>query len=87
MIKPTIGRVVWFHPTELETHAAIITQVWGDEMVNLVVFDYDGNPKGETSVWLWQGEGANIPKPTIRYCEWMPYQIGQARRDVSGTFT
>jgi len=87
MIKPTVGRVVWFHPTETETNAAMVTHVWGDEMVNLVVFDSNGVPRGETSVWLWQGEGATIPKPTVRYCEWMPFQIGQARASVEKVFT
>lgn len=93
MIKPTVGRVVWFHPNEekegipADTNAAIITHVWGDEMVNLVVFSPNGESRGETSVWLWQGEDATIPRPSARYCEWMPYQVGQARRDVERVFT
>lgn len=88
-IKPTIGRVVWFTPSGNSTEAgftasdptqkcaAIVAYVWGDGgMVNLHVIDHNGNGHSRTSVPLVQdGE----PKPDGYYCEWMPYQIGQAK--------
>jgi hypothetical protein len=89
MIKPTVGRVVWFTPSA--THepgfvrndvtaplAAMVAHVWGDRMVNLVVFDGNGVPFGKTSVALLQDDDA---KPSHGYfCEWMPYQVGQAKK-------
>ena len=91
MIKPTIGRKVWFWPngaTSVEmakplavlspTQAldATITYVWSDVMVNLLVLDHYGNPHRATSVKLLQDE----PAPAHgAYCEWMPYQTGQAK--------
>jgi len=81
MIKPTIGRVVWFHPagsTEQEQpFTALICHVWSDTCVNLAIFDYNGIPSNQTSVFLYQGEGE---KPSSQYAEWMPYQQGQAAK-------
>lgn len=58
--------------------AAMVTHVWGDRMVNLVVFDSDGYQHRRTSVTLVQDDD---PKPSGgRYCEWMPWQLGQAKR-------
>ncbi len=63
MIKPTIGRVVWFHPPSNEASedfvptpicAAIVTHVWSDSCVNLAVFDRDGRNHPFTSVALIQ---------------------------------
>lgn len=44
-MKPTVGRIVHF-VNESGTHmAAIVTKVWTDTCVNLVVFEpYDGCP-------------------------------------------
>lgn len=81
MIKPTIGRVVWYHPvssTEAEQpYAAIIAHVWSDTCINLAVFDSNGAAFNQTSVFLFQGEGE---KPSSQYAEWMPYQQGQAAK-------
>jgi hypothetical protein len=87
MIKPTIGRVVWFTPPSNSAEAgfaghgghmaAIVAYVWSDTCVNLHVIDHNGNGHSRTSVPLVQ-EGE--PKPELGYyCEWMPYQIGQAK--------
>ncbi len=80
MIKPTIGRVVWFYPEDgmLQPYAALIAYVWSDVMVNLAFFDTDGIAHNATSVQLYQGEDF---KPSCFYCEWMPYQIGQAKKN------
>lgn len=88
MITPTVGRVVWFYPGrdtpqpsefvyhgELRPLAAIVTHVWNDQMVNLVVFDSNGNSHRRTSITLVQHVA-----PGSNYCEWMPYQKGQAAK-------
>lgn len=82
MIKPTIGRVVWYHsenPTQTEQPwAAIVCFVHSETMVNLTVFDENGYGKPKPSIFLYQGDG---DKPSLPYCEWMPYQIGQAKKE------
>lgn len=90
MIKPTVGRVVWFRPHNSEASlmalngeeplAAIIAKVWSDTLVNLSVIDANGHHHPRTSVQLRQ-EGAGWTEGS--YCEWMPYQIGQAKANES----
>jgi hypothetical protein len=86
VIQPTIGRVVLFHPSTNESDpkfagqsvcAAIIAKVWSDTCVNLAVFDGNGAPHSKTSVLLIQ-DGDETPAGY--YCEWMPYQKGQAAK-------
>lgn len=81
MIKPTVGRIVWYrdHQPGLDYQpcAAIVTYVHSDRLVNLSVFDCDGEHRPHTSVTLVQ---ENDPVPNGPYCEWMPYQIGQAKK-------
>jgi hypothetical protein len=93
MIKPTIGRVVWYQPGQnypggpiqhggafdapRPPCVALITYVWSDTLVNLVVFDHNSAMHARSSVELCQGETA----PSEReYCAWMPYQKGQAAK-------
>lgn len=87
LIKPTVGRVVLFHPSSNESDstfapaeicAAVIARVFSDEMVNLAVFDADGKSHSFTSVPLVQGDAQ--PPEGGRWCEWMPFQKGQAAR-------
>lgn len=83
MIQPTVGRVVWFykyvpgqgHKGPLAAHVA---HVHSDAMVNLMVIDEMGTPRSETSVHLRQDIGYAPPEGD--YCEWMPYQKGQAAK-------
>jgi hypothetical protein len=81
MIKPSIGRVVWYrpkdYPVSAQPLAALVVFVWNDSMVNLVVFDQNGMGKPKLSITLRQ-DGDEIPNES--YCEWMPYQIGQAAK-------
>ena len=83
MIKPTIGRVVWFWPYSREAItqplAALIAWVHSDAVVNLAIFDVNGQATNRTSVPLYQGEG---DRPASDFCEWMPYQIGQAAAQI-----
>lgn len=58
---------------------ATVVYVWNDRTVNLVVFDHYGFPFVASSVTLVQ-EGDAIPGIGF-YCEWMPYQTGQARKE------
>lgn len=85
MIKPTVGRVVWFYwkkPKDENEQplAAIVARVWSDTRVNLGLFDSDGCPMRNppTSVRLVQ-EGEEVPDNT-HYCTWMPYQVAQAKK-------
>ena len=90
MIKPTVGRVVWYWPSRAhDIHnsgicgggnqplAAIITHVWSDTCVNLSIFDANGKQFSRTSVFLHQ-EGCE--RPSEMFAEWMPYQHGQAAK-------
>lgn len=83
MIRPTIGRVVWFHPSgsnpASQPNAALIAYVHSDTMVNLAAFDANGVPSSHTSVPLYQG-GPEEERPASYYAEWMPYQQGQAAK-------
>jgi hypothetical protein len=88
MISPTVGRIVWYRPAhddvrgaiEGDICAAIICDVrlTEDSVVDLCVFGPDGTPYPRPAVRLVQ--------PGVRpgyaggYCEWMPYQVGQAEK-------
>jgi hypothetical protein len=96
MIVPTVGRVVWFRPPTtpilgfahhdpLQPCAALVTHVWGDRLVNLVVFDSNGAPFGQTSVQLLQDD--DLKPEHGRFCSWMPYQVGQAKKHEADTAT
>lgn len=89
MIEPTNGRVVWYQPNDhdagvLGAHgqplAAHISYVHNARMVNLMVIDPNGHPHSRTSVTLLQ-EG-DSPMVGASFCEWMPYQIGQAKKNA-----
>jgi hypothetical protein len=82
MIKPTVGRVVWFYKySKGQGHkgplAALVACVHSDICVNLAVSDENGCMRSETSVRLIQ---ENDEAPQQDYCGWMPYQIGQAKK-------
>lgn len=91
VIQPTVGRVVWYRPGEADSDmcmngadeplAAIVTAVHGDRCVNLAVFEANGAMTQRSSVTLMQpGDDAAVT-PSFGYCEWMPYQVGQAVRN------
>ena len=89
-IFPTVGRVVLFTPSRLtgdgrfahidgrKPLAAIVSHVFSHELVNLAVFDSNGQPHSQTSVPLVQ-EGEAKPEHGY-FCSWMPYQVGQATK-------
>jgi hypothetical protein len=77
-MKPTVGRIVLFKPVVGVTLAAIIAHVHSDTLVNLAVFNENGEARNATSVILI---GQNDPKPEFSpYCEWMPHQVDQAKQ-------
>lgn len=91
MIKPTVGRKVWYRPsaddiagtTGMEVNGkepldATVVAVWGDRLVNLAIFDIYAKVHERRSVTLVQ-EGDDVPEGG-RYAEWMPYQVGQAKK-------
>lgn len=89
MIKPSIGRVVWYWPPNDVAIAsggdqalpALIAHVWSDTCINIAGFDANGEHFNRTSVTLWQGEGERPKADAIfGFCEWMPYQKGQAAK-------
>lgn len=85
MIKPTVGRKVWYRPADREAIArngeqpldATIVAVNSDRNVNLVVFDATGELHKRPGTVLMQGD--ETYDPVQGYCEWMPYQQGQAK--------
>ena len=87
MIKPSIGRVVWYHPAGSSStdqpNAAIIAHVWSDTCVNLAVFSANGEASFQTSVFLYDPE--TTPRPFCSYAEWMPYQKAVAKGEIAPT--
>lgn len=96
MIKPTVGRKVWYrpqgpaddimvrgaaHPEDGPLGApldATIVCVHSDTRVNLVVFDANGIMHQRCSIELVQPNCERMT--TGSFCEWMPYQKGQAAK-------
>lgn len=98
MIKPTVGRKVWYRPSKSDQTGPIpmtfagqpldatIIAVWGDRMVNLLVIDVYGKAFPVLSCTLLQ-DGDEPQKDADgnivgRYAEWMPYQSAQAAKPV-----
>lgn len=87
VISPSVGRSVHFFVKETQynfefcfvqgkPHAAVVTYVHGDRMVNLAVFDTNGKPFGYTSVNLVQpGETTD---GYAFWCQWPQHTQEQA---------
>jgi|WetSurMetagenome_2_1015567.scaffolds.fasta_scaffold1046042_1 hypothetical protein len=88
MIKPTVGRIVWYHgygqddPTHTlyntQPLAAIITHVHSDVLVNLCVFNANGIPLSRPSIRLVQDDATE--DEALPNCQWMPYQKLQTEK-------
>lgn len=94
VIKPTVGRVVWFWPNGLvmprhlvfhgdQPAKADVVYVHSDRMVNLLVVDHNGTAHPMTSVRLRQPDEERPGDGSTPFCEWMPYQKGQAVKTES----
>lgn len=87
-ITPTVGRILWYRPHDGwqpgiphrkgEPLAALVTAVESDNRVNVLVLDANGGQHPMPSVLLVQ-PGDEAPAKG-GYCEWMPFQIGQAEK-------
>jgi len=81
MANPTVGRIVWYHPSPddpgPDPHsaplAAIIAFVWSPVLINIVVFDTNGKPYSKTSVPLFDLETA--PDRPFGFAEWPVYGV------------
>lgn len=61
--------------------AAMVVAVHGPRMVNLIVFDANGHFFPVSSRTLLQdNDPVEAVPPEGGYCEWMPYQKGQAAK-------
>jgi hypothetical protein len=91
-IKPTNGRIVWFYPAigdpafppitpeyraERGGYAAMVTWCHNDGTISVLAADGAGNPHGRRLLPLRQDDE---PDPEGAFCEWMPYQRGQAAK-------
>lgn len=88
MITPTVGRVVYFYVKESKydfghcfiagkPHTALIVYVHSDKLINVTAFDTNGKQYPFTSVELVQDGGQSSGE---FWCEWMPFQKGQAQK-------
>jgi hypothetical protein len=90
IIKPSIGRIVWYWPRSLDGYkadqalAAIITLVHSDHVVNLVAFSPTGVSIPRINVYLAQ-DSVDHPYQS-NYAQWMPYQVGQAKQATREAF-
>lgn len=92
IITPTVGRQVWFWPSEeqvaemqpaydrTQPMAATVTFVWDDRRVNLAVLDQNAKPYSIIGMTLLQ-DGDSVATGES-YAEWMPYQKAQAEKQV-----
>ena len=71
MMKPTVGRVVYYNDGGDQPRASLIVYVWSETMVNLVQFDPNGTPLSRTSVNQGSAQG---------HWDWMPYQKDKAAK-------
>lgn len=82
MIKPTIGRQVWYRPQveeKIAAHdqpfAATVVHVHSDTCVNVVILNEVGQAVLKAQCVLAQDRPAEPGE-----AEWMPYQVGQAKK-------
>lgn len=80
MIKPTVGRVVWYWPhvndADAGPHpgdqplAAHVAHVHNDTSVNLMVIGKNGVAFPKLNVSLWHGEESKQLRPDVGFAEW-----------------
>jgi hypothetical protein len=89
MIKPTVGRVVWYYkPGAQHTdqpYAALISYVHSDTCINVGGFDHNGKPFADTSVMLHQDEESYGNPGGGAWASWMPYQKSVASGEIPPT--
>lgn len=86
MIKPTVGRVVWYYKDGAaqmsagQPCAAQIAYVHSDTCINIGYLDENGNHHNATSVRLLEDREPVAESMHFPFCTWMPYQVGQAAK-------
>ncbi len=84
IIKPTIGRVVWYWPSHLahtsQPYAALIAHVHNDTDINVGYFDHLGVAGSEQHVALLHDDDSYGNPGGGGWAKWMPYQKGQAAK-------
>jgi len=85
VITPTVGRIVWYwprvndgDPRSEQPFAAIVAYVFDDRTISIAAFDHVGTVEAHNGIQLAQ-EGDPVPTHGD-YAEWMPYQLGQAKK-------
>jgi hypothetical protein len=91
MIVPTIGRQVWYYPSDADNKAfrtdpaqpcaatVIKIPIAGDNRkVDLSIITHDGTHAYRQQVLLLQ-DGDTVPQG-LEHATWMPYQKGQAAK-------
>lgn len=81
MIVPKVAMQLWYQPFPDErvyaeadqAFTAVITHVFSNSMVNLIILNELGEPIRKSSVTLAQGVPAQPGE-----CEWAPHQLRQA---------
>ena len=89
LIKPTVGRKVWFYAGNDHEEMNVIDRtqpldatvvfVHGDRHVNLFILDHMGHQHFAPDVELVQPD-TETPQYGS-YATWMPYQVGQAQQN------
>lgn len=87
MIDPSVGRVVWYRPSDQDHKLGMqifadgqplkadVVYVWSNTEVNLSVIDHNGTSHRRTHVPI------NVENRPGQSCaEWMGYQLGQAAK-------
>lgn len=92
MITPDVGRTLYYYasqdnplPGSPGGLAAKIVHVHSDDMVNLVVWDGQGNMHAKPSIKLVQPDA--VVNPGSEHCQWMPWQVEQAKKAAAPVST
>lgn len=84
LIPPSVGRVVLFRPRgsdpESQPLAAMIARVNDDGSINIGYLDTAGVHRNAIDVILHQDGEPRPDTAETAFCEWMPFQIGQAKQ-------
>ncbi len=93
MIKPTIGRQVWYYAGSVpdissqalsdQPFAATVVHVNEDETINVLVLDHIGKSHFVSGCPLVQNLTSCDINAVCAYCTWMPYQVAQAEKDAA----
>jgi hypothetical protein len=97
MITPTVGRLVWYYPSNRENLevlmnsdgsmkkdplVAVVLAVHSDTQVNILVFSAYGQSRFVSKAQLWQGEGEAPSTKERGYACWMPYQQAVSKGEI-----